>query len=77
MCLLESELKESSISKGVVATGVRRRKAKNHDFLSMRRYFFGDGLSAQALMRSWALDVFLPSLPFVVSVLVFMALAGM
>ena len=37
----------------------------------MRSYFFGDGLSAQALMRSWALDVFLPSLPFVCSVCFF------
>ena len=33
--------------------------------------FFGDGLSAQALIRSWALDVFLPSLPFVCSVCFF------
>ena len=65
-----------SISKGVVARGVGRRKAKNHVFF-YALVFFGDGLSAQALMRSWALDVFLPSLPLVFSVLFFLVLAGM
>ena len=39
----------------------------------MRSHFFGDGLSAQALMRSWALDVFLPSLPFLFFRFVFLA----
>ena len=52
-------------SKGVVARGVGRRRAKITIFFYAFVFFVGDGLSAQALMRSWTLDVFLPSLPFV------------